>query len=185
MVSLERGAGAMLTKTICGHAFGVELTDVCDAGELANGARGYTADVEVYRDGARIGAGRWDVEDFEDMTDLRGRPLDLGDGEQIVWEALGEMVREHLGYRDAPAASGLALALDPAQAHAVAYAVAILRVLADATDEEGRPTPGNTARAAAALGMSRRTLDDHIARLGLRELQSRLWDRSVRQPRRR
>lgn len=77
------------------------------------------------------------------------------------------------------------LPLDPGQAHAVAYAVAILRALAEATDEAGEPTPGNTERAAVALGMSRRTLDDHIARLGLRELQSALWSRSVRQPRRR
>ena len=64
----------------------------------------------------------------------------------------------------------------PDAAHALAYAVAILRALADAS--------GNTGAAAEALGMSRRTLDDHIARLGLRELQSALWSRSDRQPRR-
>jgi hypothetical protein len=75
--------------------------------------------------------------------------------------------------------------LDPGQAHALAYAVNILRALAEATDQDGNPTPGNTERAAVALGMSRRTLDDHIARLGLRELQSALWSRSVRQPKRR
>lgn len=75
--------------------------------------------------------------------------------------------------------------LDPSQAHALAYAASILRALAEATDEDGNPTPGNTERAAVALGMSRRTLDDHIARLGLRELQSALWNRSVRQPKRR
>ena len=72
--------------------------------------------------------------------------------------------------------------LDPGQALALAYAVAILQALADATAESGDPTPGNTERAAVALGMSRRTLDDHIARLGLRELQSALWSRSARQP---
>lgn len=64
----------------------------------------------------------------------------------------------------------------PDAAHALAYAVAILRALADAS--------GNTGAAAEALGMSRRTLDDHIARLGLRELQSALWSRADRQPRR-
>lgn len=101
----------MLSQTICGHVFGVELTDVCDAGELANGARGYAARVELYRDGARIGGGRWDVEGFGDMADLRGRPLDLGDCEGAVWHYLAEIVREHLGYRDVPAAGGLALAL--------------------------------------------------------------------------
>jgi DNA-binding NtrC family response regulator len=64
--------------------------------------------------------------------------------------------------------------LDAGQALALDYAVAILRALADAN--------GNTGAAAETLGMSRRTLDDHIARLGLRELQSALWSRSVRQP---
>lgn len=67
--------------------------------------------------------------------------------------------------------------LGPDAAHALAYAVAILAALADAN--------GNTERAAEALGMSRRTLDDHIRRLGLRELQSALWSRSDRQPKRR
>ncbi len=66
--------------------------------------------------------------------------------------------------------------LDPGQALAMAYAVGILRALADAN--------GNTGAAAEALGMSRRTLDDHIARLGIRELQSALWSRSDRQPKR-
>ncbi len=67
--------------------------------------------------------------------------------------------------------------LDPGQALAVAYAVGILQALATAN--------GNTGAAAEALGMSRRTLDDHIARLGLRDLQSALWSRSARQPKRR
>jgi DNA-binding NtrC family response regulator len=67
--------------------------------------------------------------------------------------------------------------LDPGQALAVAYAVGILRALADAN--------GNTGAAAEALGMSRRTLDDHISRLGLRDLQSALWSRSDRQPKKR
>lgn len=101
----------MLTKTIMGHVFGVELHEASDAGALVNGARGYTARVEFYRDGARIGGGRWDVEGFEDATDLRGRPLDLGDCEVIAWRELADMVREHMGYRDIPGASGLALAL--------------------------------------------------------------------------
>lgn len=67
--------------------------------------------------------------------------------------------------------------LDAGQAHAVSYAVAILRALHEAR--------GNHERAAEARGMSRRTMDDHIARLGLTELQSALWPRSVRQPQRR
>ena len=67
--------------------------------------------------------------------------------------------------------------LGPDAAHAVAYALAILRALHEAS--------GNHERAAEALGMSRRTMDDHIARLGLTELQSALWPRSVRQPQRR
>ena len=66
--------------------------------------------------------------------------------------------------------------LDAGQAHAAAYVVEILSALAAAS--------GSTGAAAAALGMSRRTLDDHIARLGVRELQSALWSRSERQPRR-
>lgn len=66
--------------------------------------------------------------------------------------------------------------LSPGQAAAVAYSVAILKALAASS--------GNTGAAAEALGMSRRTLDDHIVRLGLRELQSALWPRSARQPRR-
>jgi hypothetical protein len=79
--------------------------------------------------------------------------------------------------------------LDPAQAHAVAYAVSLLRALADARDESDNPTPGNRERAAATLGMSVRTLSDHIARLGLDELcrsdgESALWPRAGRQPRR-
>jgi DNA-binding NtrC family response regulator len=66
--------------------------------------------------------------------------------------------------------------LDPGQQHAVAYAVHILQALATAN--------GNTGAAAEALGVSRRTLDDHIARLGLRELQTELWSRSMRQTKR-
>lgn len=66
--------------------------------------------------------------------------------------------------------------LDDGQVFAVAYAVSILRALADAS--------GNTGAAAEALGVSRRTLDDHIARLKLRDLQSALWSRSDRQPKR-
>ena len=58
----------------------------------------------------------------------------------------------------------------------MAYALAILRALAEAS--------GNHERAAEALGMSRRTMDDHIARLGMTDLQSALWPRSVRQPKR-
>lgn len=101
----------MLNKTIMGRVFGIELADVRDAGELANGARGFTARVEIHRDAACIGSGRWDIEGFEDMSDMRGRPLDLGDCEGAAWHELAEIVREHLGYRDVPAAGGLALAL--------------------------------------------------------------------------
>ncbi len=67
------------------------------------------------------------------------------------------------------------------------YAVAILRALADATGENGEPVPGNRRRAALALGLSDRTLDEHIKALGLDVLarsdgQSALWPRSARQP---
>lgn len=58
---------------------------------------------------------------------------------------------------------------------AVAYAVRILSALSAAN--------GNHEAAAEALKMSRRTLDDHIVRLGMRDLVSALWDRSARQPR--
>lgn len=69
------------------------------------------------------------------------------------------------------------------------YAVSILRALADATDENGEPVPGNRRRAALALGIGARTLDEHIAALGLGPLansdgQSALWKRSTRQPKR-
>lgn len=101
----------MLSKTIGGHVLGVEVSEVDDAGELANGARGYTASVEIYRDGARIGAGRWDADGLEDCADLDGRPLDLGDGEPVAWEALTTLVREHLATLPAPDEGGLALAL--------------------------------------------------------------------------
>jgi hypothetical protein len=68
------------------------------------------------------------------------------------------------------------------------YAVAILRALADARDQNGVPTPGNRRHAAAALGISVRALSEHIDALGLRELcradgQSALWPLSSRQPR--
>lgn len=66
--------------------------------------------------------------------------------------------------------------LSTGETAAVAYAVRILTALTAAN--------GNTVAAAAALEMSRRTLDDHIARLGMRELQTELWSRSDRQPRR-
>lgn len=101
----------MLSKTIMGHVYGVEVSEVDDAGELANGARGYTAGVEIYRDGARVGAGRWDAEGFEGCVGLDGRPLDLGDGEQVVWDALAGMVRELLTTLHVPDRGGLALAL--------------------------------------------------------------------------
>lgn len=67
------------------------------------------------------------------------------------------------------------LPLSPDEAAAVAYAVKILLALSAVN--------GNTEAASETLGMSRRTLDDHIRRLGLRELQSALWSRSARQPR--
>lgn len=66
--------------------------------------------------------------------------------------------------------------LTPDEAAVVAYAVRILDALSASN--------GSTEAAARALDMSRRTLDDHIRRLGLRDLQSALWSRSVRQPRR-
>lgn len=65
--------------------------------------------------------------------------------------------------------------LSPDEAAAVAYAVRVLSALSAAN--------GSTEGAAQALGMSRRTLDDHILRLGMRNLQSALWSRSDRQPR--
>lgn len=64
--------------------------------------------------------------------------------------------------------------LGPDAAHAMAYAVAILQALSDAR--------GNHERAAEALGMSKRTMDDHIARLGMTDLQRAIWPRSGRQP---
>lgn len=69
------------------------------------------------------------------------------------------------------------------------YGIAILRALADATDESGEPVPGNRRRAALALGIGARTLDEHIKALGLDVLassngQSALWPRSARQPKR-
>ena len=67
--------------------------------------------------------------------------------------------------------------LGPDAAHALAYAVEILAALAAVN--------GNTSEAAEALGMSRRTLNDHVSRLGLRDLQSAIWSRSDRQPRKR
>ena len=65
--------------------------------------------------------------------------------------------------------------LSPDESAAVAYAVRLLSALSAAN--------GNTGAAAEALGMSRRTLDDHIQRLGMRDLQSAIWSRSDRQPR--
>lgn len=65
--------------------------------------------------------------------------------------------------------------LSPDESAAVAYAVRLLSALSAAN--------GNTDAAAEALGMSRRTLDDHIRRLGMRDLQSAIWSRSDRQPR--
>lgn len=72
----------------------------------------------------------------------------------------------------------------------VEYAAAILRALAEATNDAGEPTPGNRERAAATLGIPVRTLSRHIDALGLGDLcgsdaQSALWPRGGRQPRRR
>ncbi|WP_438029066.1 hypothetical protein [Sorangium sp. So ce233] len=78
---------------------------------MANGARGYEAEVAFYRDGSPIGSGRWDAEGFEDCVGPAGRPLDLGDGESVAWEALSKMVREHLATLPAPDEDGLVLAL--------------------------------------------------------------------------
>jgi len=64
--------------------------------------------------------------------------------------------------------------LSPDETAAVAYAVRILSALSAAN--------GNHDAAAKTLEMSRRTLDDHIVRLGMRDLVSALWDRSSRQP---
>jgi transcriptional regulator with GAF, ATPase, and Fis domain len=41
---------------------------------------------------------------------------------------------------------------------------------------------GNVCEAAKALGMPRRTLDDHIMKLGLRSWLTAAYNRSVRQP---
>lgn len=68
------------------------------------------------------------------------------------------------------------LPLTPDEAAAVAYAVRLLSALAASN--------GSTEAAATALGMSRRTLDDHVAKLGLRDFQTRLWSRSERQSKR-
>lgn len=103
--------GDYVIRRVGDYTFGVRLTDRRDAGDLANGARGYSAGVEIYRDGARIGTGRWDAEGLDNCADLDGQPLDLGDGEQIAWGALAEMVREHLATLPGPDAGGLALAL--------------------------------------------------------------------------
>lgn len=99
----------MLSKKVGGHVFGVDVFDVSDAGELVGGARGYEARVEIYRDAAHIGSGRWDVEGLADCVDGRGRPLDIGDNEDAVYDALAAEVRRYLA--SLPADGGLALAL--------------------------------------------------------------------------
>lgn len=103
----------MLSKTIGGHVFGVEVSEVRDAGEVANGAWGYEARVEIYRDGACIGFGRWDVEGFEGCAGLDRRPLDLGNSESAAWEAVAALVREHLAALSAPHKDSLALRVFP------------------------------------------------------------------------
>jgi hypothetical protein len=78
--------------------FGVEVSEPRRVGELANGAAGYEAEVAFYREGARVGSGRWDVEGFEGCVGLDGRPLDLfpsGD-EGDVYYALATEVRGYL-----------------------------------------------------------------------------------------
>jgi DNA-binding NtrC family response regulator len=67
------------------------------------------------------------------------------------------------------------LPLAPDQAAAVAYVVRLALALERAS--------GNVTRAAVALAMPRRTLDDHITRLGLAELRA-AYSRADRQPRR-
>lgn len=63
--------------------------------------------------------------------------------------------------------------LSPDEAAAAAYVVKIVDALTSAR--------GNTETAAAQMKMKRRTLDHHIARLGLRSFQTYLWSRSERQ----
>lgn len=88
----------ILIKKVHGHMFGVEVWEPRRAGELANGARGYEAKVAFYRDGARIGSGRWDGEDFAECQSVASGSLDLSpDGnENDVCYALAMEVRGYL-----------------------------------------------------------------------------------------
>ena len=88
----------ILIKKVHGWMFGVEVLQPRRVGDLANGARGYEAEVAFYREGARVGSGRWDVEGFADCVDAKGNPLDLfpsGD-EGDVYYALATEVRGYL-----------------------------------------------------------------------------------------
>ncbi len=88
----------LLVKRVHGCLFGVEVSAPKYDGDLANGARGYKADVAFYRDGARVGSGRWDAEGFEDCVDGTGKPLDLfpGGDEGDVYSAMATEVRGYL-----------------------------------------------------------------------------------------
>lgn len=86
-----------------------------------------------------------------------------------------ERVTEHVCLVGAPRTCPPRFPLSPEAALVVAYVVEILSAIQVAS--------GNTAAAALALGMSRRTLDAHVDRLGFRALQTATWSRSERQPR--
>lgn len=66
--------------------------------------------------------------------------------------------------------------LTPGQQLLLAYVARLLGALA--------LHGGNKLRAAEELGMPVRRLNDHLSRLGLQELQSAIWSRSDRQPKR-
>lgn len=95
----------MLLKRINGRVFGVEVADVKHVCDLANGARGYEATVSFYRDGERIGSGRWEPEGFVDCHGLEGEVDETG-----VYDALAAEVRAYLARLPADP-GGLALAL--------------------------------------------------------------------------
>lgn len=66
--------------------------------------------------------------------------------------------------------------LTPGQLLVIAYVARLFGALAT--------HGGNKQRAAEELGMPVRRLNDHLSRLGLQELQSAIWSRSDRQPKR-
>ena len=81
----------------------------------AFGAPAWQADVVFLHDGAQLGTGCWDGEDFTDCRSLGGSDLyiavDEDDDEIVIYEALAAQVRAHLASLPAPSFGGLALAL--------------------------------------------------------------------------